>query len=172
LDQIRACLPDEIEAARIRHHGDLHLGQMLFAKDDVYIIDFEGEPQRSLAERRRKGPPARDVAGVVRSVDYAATAAFDRAQQAWPDDQGHLLAGLEHWRHAAVETFVSAYRDSLHNPALWPRERGDADRLLKFFLLEKAFYEIDYELANRPTWLHIPLAGAYRILFAGEGQSA
>jgi maltose alpha-D-glucosyltransferase/alpha-amylase len=170
LGQIRSLLPEHLEAARIRHHGDLHLGQMLFAKDDVYIIDFEGEPQRSLAERRRKGPPARDVAGVVRSVDYSTTAAFDRAQQAWPDDSGRLAEGLERWRQDAVAAFLSAYRESLANPRLWPRERADADRLLKFFLLEKVFYEIDYEFANRPGWLHIPLAGAHRILLATEGQ--
>jgi maltose alpha-D-glucosyltransferase/alpha-amylase len=171
LGQIGSCLPEQIEAACIRHHGDLHLGQMLFAKDNVFIIDFEGEPQRSLAERRRKGPPARDVAGVLRSVDYAATAAFDRAQQAWPDDHGHLLVALERWRQAAADAFLSAYRESLTNPVLWPRERAEADRLLKFFLLEKVFYEVDYELANRPTWLHIPLAGAHRILFATEGKA-
>ena len=83
-------LPEAMEAMKIRHHGDFHLGQMLIVKDDVFIIDFEGEPRRSIAERRRKAPAARDVAGLIRSIDYSATAALERALQvgsrrAWQD---------------------------------------------------------------------------------------
>ncbi|MGP0093600.1 MAG: maltose alpha-D-glucosyltransferase [Xanthobacteraceae bacterium] len=168
--KIRTCLPDRVDAVRIRHHGDFHLGQMLFAKDDVYIIDFEGEPQRDLAERRRKMPAARDAAGLIRSLDYSAAGAFDRAVQAWPDDHSRMLQALAHWRESSVQAFLSSYQEALTNPVLWPSNPDDSNRLLKFFLLEKAFYEIEYELANRPTWLHIPLAGARRILFAHEGE--
>jgi maltose alpha-D-glucosyltransferase/alpha-amylase len=169
LAELRSWVPDQVDAIRIRHHGDFHLGQMLFAKDDVFIIDFEGEPQRSLDERRRKAPAARDVAGLIRSIDYSATGAFDRAVHAQPDEHGRLLLALEGWREAAVQAFISSYRDALANPQLWPADPLVAERLLKFFILEKAFYEIDYELANRPTWLHIPLAGTYRTLFSDEG---
>ncbi len=169
LAQLRSWVPQHIDAVRIRHHGDFHLGQMLFAKDDVFIIDFEGEPQRGLDERRRKAPAARDVAGLIRSIDYSATGAFDRAVQTQPDEHGRLLLALEGWREAAVQAFISSYREALTNPRLWPSDPVVAERLLKFFLIEKAFYEIDYELANRPTWLHIPLAGTYRTLFSDEG---
>jgi maltose alpha-D-glucosyltransferase/alpha-amylase len=170
LDTIRHFLPPDIRAAKSRHHGDFHLGQMLFAKDDVYIIDFEGEPQRSLQERRRKAPPARDVAGLIRSVDYSTTGAFDRAVQTWTDERGRLAEALNLWRDTSVQAFLAAYREALTTVHLWPAEQAEADRLLDFFLLEKAFYEIGYELANRPNWLHIPLAGTRRILFGPDSK--
>src|SRR6185503_8203707 len=87
---------------KIRHHGDFHLGQMLIVKDDIFIIDFEGEPRRSLHERRRKAPAARDVAGLIRSIDYSATAALQRALKVAPDDQGKLGAALSEWRDRAA----------------------------------------------------------------------
>jgi maltose alpha-D-glucosyltransferase/alpha-amylase len=153
-----------VKGLKARHHGDFHLGQMLFAKDDVYIIDFEGEPQRSLEERRRKAPPARDVAGLIRSIDYSTISAYERAVRTVPDEHGRLFQALESWREASEAAFLAAYREALANPYLWPEEKGDADRLLRFFLLEKAIYEIDYELNNRPAWLHVPLSGVRRIL--------
>jgi maltose alpha-D-glucosyltransferase / alpha-amylase len=149
---------------KIRHHGDFHLGQMLFAKDDVFIIDFEGEPQHSLSERRCKAPVTRDVAGLLRSIDYSVTAAFERALQAWPDDHGRLLHAMESWGERSADAFLHVYREALTTPGLWPDNAGDAERLLQFFLLEKAFYEVDYELAHRPTWLRVPLLGIQRIL--------
>jgi maltose alpha-D-glucosyltransferase/alpha-amylase len=165
-------LPEQIDAKKIRHHGDFHLGQMLIVKDDVYIIDFEGEPRRSLADRRRKAPAARDVAGLIRSVDYSATAAYERALQAGPDEHGKIAAALEDWRAHAVATFLSAYRERLGDLRLWPADRAAADRLLDFFLLEKAFYEIEYELAHRPDWVRVPLRGALRTLSRHAGATA
>jgi maltose alpha-D-glucosyltransferase/alpha-amylase len=156
--------PSPPAISKIRHHGDLHLGQVLLAKDDVYILDFEGEPQRSLEERRRKAPAARDVAGLVRSIDYAATAALERALETWTDEHDRLFNALEDWSRQSVATFMAAYREGLANPLLWPGDGADADRLLDFFLLEKVFYEINYELANRPNWLRVPLTGLQRIL--------
>src|SRR5581483_10455543 len=138
---------------KIRHHGDFHLGQMLVVKDDVYIIDFEGEPRRSLEQRRRKAPAARDVAGLIRSIDYSATAALERALKSAPDEHGKIAHGLDEWREHATATVLAAYREHLSDPRLWPGEAHEADRLLEFFLLEKAFYEIEYELAHRPDWL-------------------
>jgi maltose alpha-D-glucosyltransferase / alpha-amylase len=165
-------LPEHVRAPKIRHHGDFHLGQMLIVKDDVYIIDFEGEPRRSVAERRLKAPAARDVAGLIRSIDYSATAAFERALLAGPDEHGRIAAALEDWRVRSVATFLDAYRETLGDHNLWPQDRDAADRLLDFFLLEKAFYEIEYELSHRPDWLRVPLAGALRILSRHAGVSA
>jgi maltose alpha-D-glucosyltransferase/alpha-amylase len=95
---LRELMPDTIDAVKIRHHGDLHLGQMLIVRDDVFIIDFEGEPRRSIEERRQKAPAARDVAGLIRSMDYAATAALERALKIAPDEQGKIARALDDWR--------------------------------------------------------------------------
>jgi maltose alpha-D-glucosyltransferase / alpha-amylase len=156
------------DAMKIRHHGDFHLGQMLIVKDDIFIIDFEGEPRRSLEDRRRKAPAARDVAGLIRSIDYSATAALERALKSAPDDQEKIAHALDGWRELSVAAFLAAYRQSLGGAKLWPPSVQDADRLLDFFLLEKAFYEIEYELAHRPDWLRVPLAGTWRILSRSE----
>ena len=161
-------LPDTLDAVKIRHHGDFHLGQMLIARDDVFIIDFEGEPRRSIEDRRRKAPAARDVAGLIRSIDYSATGALERALKSAPDDEGKIAHALEGWRVSAVAAFFAGYRRSLTDLRLWPQSPRAADRLLDFFLLEKAFYEIEYELAHRPDWLRVPLAGTWRILSRSE----
>ena len=161
-------LPDTLDAVKIRHHGDFHLGQMLIVKDDVFIIDFEGEPRRSIEDRRRKAPAARDVAGLIRSIDYSATGALERALKSAPDDEGKIARALEGWRVSAVAAFLAGYRRSLTDLRLWPQSPRAADRLLDFFLLEKAFYEIEYELAHRPDWLRVPLAGTWRILSRSE----
>ena len=161
-------LPDTLDAVKIRHHGDFHLGQMLIVKDDVFIIDFEGEPRRSIEDRRRKAPAARDVAGLIRSIDYSATGALERALKSAPDDEGKIARALEGWRVSAVAAFFAGYRRSLTDLRLWPQSPRAADRLLDFFLLEKAFYEIEYELAHRPDWLRVPLAGTWRILSRSE----
>jgi maltose alpha-D-glucosyltransferase/alpha-amylase len=161
-------LPDTVDALKIRHHGDFHLGQMLIVRDDVFIIDFEGEPRRSIEERRRKAPAARDVAGLIRSIDYSVTAALDRARKSAHDEQGKIARALDGWRDFSVAAFLTVYRLSLIAPGLWPQSSADADRLLDFFLLEKVLYEIEYELAHRPDWLAVPLAGAWRILSRAE----
>jgi maltose alpha-D-glucosyltransferase/alpha-amylase len=166
--RLNTLLPPEIDALNIRHHGDLHLGQILIVKDDIFIIDFEGEPRRSLEERRRKAPAARDVAGLIRSIDYSATAALDRALKVTPDEHGKLAVALAGWRDRATATFLAAYREVMTAARLWPADPAAAERLLNFFLLEKAFYEIEYELAHRPDWVRVPLTGAIRILSENE----
>jgi maltose alpha-D-glucosyltransferase/alpha-amylase len=163
-DLLKALLPRDVDGLNIRHHGDFHLGQMLIVKDDIFIIDFEGEPRRTIAERRRKAPAARDVAGLIRSIDYSVTAALDRALKVAPDEQGKLSLALADWRDRATATFLAAYRETMTNQGLWPADPQAAERMLSFFLLEKAFYEIDYELAHRPDWLRVPLTGMLRIL--------
>jgi maltose alpha-D-glucosyltransferase/alpha-amylase len=171
-DRLKALLPRDIDGLNIRHHGDFHLGQMLIVKDDIFIIDFEGEPRRTLAERRRKAPAARDVAGLVRSIDYSVTAALDRALQIAPDEQAKLSLALGDWRDKATAAFLAAYREIIASQNLWPAEPDAAERMLNFFLLEKAFYEIDYELAHRPDWVRVPLTGILRILAQQPHEAA
>ncbi|HEX9470537.1 MAG TPA: maltose alpha-D-glucosyltransferase, partial [Bradyrhizobium sp.] len=154
---LSALLPEDIDGLNIRHHGDFHLGQILIVKDDIFIIDFEGEPRRTLDERRQKAPAARDVAGLIRSIDYSATAALERALKVAPDEQGKLGAALAEWRDRAAATFLAAYRETMTNTPLWPADPQAADKMLQFFLLQKALYEIEYELAYRPDWLRVPL---------------
>jgi maltose alpha-D-glucosyltransferase / alpha-amylase len=163
-DRLKALLPRDIDGLNIRHHGDFHLGQMLIVKDDIFIIDFEGEPRRAISERRRKAPAARDVAGLIRSIDYSATAALERALKVTHDDAGRLAAALADWRDRATAAFLAGYRETAANQRLWPANPDAAERLLNFFLLEKAFYEIEYELSHRPEWLRVPLTGMLRIM--------
>ena len=136
----------------IRHHGDFHLGQTLWANNDWVIIDFEGEPARSLPERRRKRSPLRDVAGMLRSFAYAASAL--------PLQRGvDPPAGFE--EHARSE-FLAGYRETV-DPTLVP-SGSSFERLLAVFELEKAVYELRYEMNNRPEWIAIPVAGIVRML--------
>ena len=138
----------------IRHHGDFHLGQTLWApSDDWVILDFEGEPARSLPERRRKRSPLRDVAGMLRSFAYAASAVV-------------LLRGAEApagWEERARTEFLAGYTSSV-DPMLVPSGQEAFEKLLSVFELEKAVYELRYELTMRPDWLPIPVAGILRIL--------
>ncbi len=152
------------DGAKIRHHSDFHLGQILIAKDDAYILDFEGEPRRTLDERRRKAPPARDVAGFIRSVDYAVSAAIDRAPNLNAEDRAALTPQILAWGERLAAGYFECYRETLGNAPLWPADEGQTRRLLDLFLLEKALYEIEYELTNRPSWSHIPLEATLRIL--------
>jgi maltose alpha-D-glucosyltransferase/alpha-amylase len=162
-DHIRGMLPGKTTALKIRHHGDFHLGQILIAKDDAYILDFEGEPGRSLDERRQKAPAARDVAGLIRSIDYSTTAALLNAANLTPEERATLPPKLAVWRDKATEEFWNTCR-TYTDTSLWPADAREAQNLLDFFLLEKAFYEMEYELMNRPGWLHVPLDGTLRIL--------
>src|SRR6267378_3930062 len=171
-ERLSALLPPDIDGLNIRHHGDFHLGQILIVKDDIFIIDFEGEPRRSLAERRRKAPAARDVAGLIRSIDYSATAALERALKVAPDENGKLGAALAEWRDRSAAAFLAAYREIVANQRLWPADPHASEQMLNFFLLEKAVYEIEYELAHRPEWLRVPLTGMIRILSQDSSQDS
>ena len=146
------------EGKRIRHHGDYHLGQVLLSSNDFYIIDFEGEPARPLAERRRKHSPLRDVAGMVRSIDYAGSSALLRHRATGHGDPEQARAVVEQWKQESLDTFLAAYAATVSGAALY----GDwqqAQALLELFILEKTLYEIRYELAHRPDWVEIPLRG-------------
>ena len=144
---------------RIRIHGDYHLGQVLRAKNDFVLLDFEGEPARSLEERRRKQCPLKDVAGMLRSFSYAAWSGLDSYVQRHPDSGRALEPWARLWQNAASTAFLNAYRDTIAaDPDLLP-EPAQADALLNAYLLEKALYELLYELNNRPAWVRIPLSG-------------
>jgi maltokinase len=139
----------------IRHHGDYHLGQALWDtdSDDWVILDFEGEPARPLSERRRKRSPLRDVAGMLRSFAYVVSAAEVQRGVLAPDD----------WERHARTQFLEGYMESV-DPSLIPSGRSTIEKLLAVFELEKAVYELRYELDNRPDWIRIPVAGIERML--------
>jgi maltose alpha-D-glucosyltransferase/alpha-amylase len=149
---------------KIRHHGDFHLGQVLIAKDDAYILDFEGEPHRPLAQRRAKEPPARDVAGFLRSIDYATSAAFNREPNLTPEERAALAQRVRAWGDKLAAGYWDSYRETPGQAALWPADDTETHHLLDLFLLEKAIYEIEYELTNRPAWVQIPIEATLRIL--------
>ncbi len=152
------------DGTKIRHHGDFHLGQVLIAKDDAYILDFEGEPRRSLDDRRRKAPPARDVAGFIRSIDYATSAALARETDIKPEEMAPQAAQVRGWGERMTAAYWETYREAMGDAGLWPKDESQVQLLLDLFLLEKVFYEIEYELTNRPDWSNIPLEAALRIL--------
>jgi maltose alpha-D-glucosyltransferase / alpha-amylase len=138
-----------------RIHGDFHLGQVLVASGEAYIIDFEGEPATSIAERRAKTSPLRDVAGLLRSIDYAGATLIDRkGVGAMPVDEEQRDQLISQFRQRASGAFLRGYWETT------AVARGPSARaLLDLFLIEKAAYEIAYEAANRPTWIGVPLAG-------------
>jgi maltose alpha-D-glucosyltransferase/alpha-amylase len=150
----------ELDGQRIRCHGDYHLGQVLYAGNDWTIIDFEGEPNRPISERQILRSPATDVAGMLRSFDYAAAVGLrERADRGLLDDiddpTANRCAAL--WRSRAVEVFLSGYFGHDEVAALWPDDDGAVRTLIDLYLLDKALHELRYELANRPAWAGIPL---------------
>jgi maltose alpha-D-glucosyltransferase/alpha-amylase len=163
-DRLKALLPLEPCGLNIRHHGDFNLGRMLIVKDDIFITGFEGDPRRPLDERRRKAPAARDVAGLIRSIEYSVTAALGRALNLAPDEHGRLGAALTEWVDRSTAAFLAAYREIMTNSLLWPADPKAAGQMLDFFLLEQMLNELEYELAQRPEWLRVPLTGLLRFL--------
>ncbi len=157
---IRSLAKNSERALKTRVHGDFHLGQVLVASGDAYIIDFEGEPATSIAERRAKTSPLRDVAGLVRSIDYAGATLMDRDDVgSVPLDEDRRDEFIAGFRRRASLAFLGGY---------WStsvlRDTPGTRALLDLFLIEKAAYEITYEAANRPNWIGVPLAGLSRLL--------
>ncbi|WP_298722915.1 maltose alpha-D-glucosyltransferase [uncultured Ferrovibrio sp.] len=169
IDRIARKKPADKTTSRARHHADFHLGQVMIVRDDVFLIDFEGEPSRSIEERSRKESPLRDVAGLIRSLDYAALAAVDRVVQVIPDGAERLYAAARQWQREATAEFLDAYRRHPDAMALHPESAAAFQEWMDFFLLEKVIYEVGYELANRPAWLHVPLIGIWNLIFPDEG---
>ena len=170
LTRLHALVPTEAKVTATRVHGDLTLGNVVSVKEDWYILDFEGNPSRPLAERRAKAPPLRDVASMLRSIDYAArVVAFERAGMlptAAADAEFHALA----WRDAAHAVFLAAYHRAAAGSPGWLEDEGLRGRLTDLYLLEKALYEVSYEAANRPLWLRIPVRGILEMLGLGKVQ--
>jgi predicted trehalose synthase len=154
---LAAGLEDLLGRLKIRHHGDLHLGQTLYRPDtaDFVVIDFEGEPLRPLAERRLKHAAVRDVAGLLRSVDYAAAASLAAAGAR----QRELAPWADTWREAAAAAVVQGYRAATPAAAFLPEGEDGFARAVAVFEVEKAAYEVVYEANNRPAWIGIPRRG-------------
>ncbi len=154
---------------KTRIHGDYHLGQVLVSQSDLVIIDFEGEPARTLNERRAKSAPMRDVAGMLRSFDYAAAMALARWRDIHEVHGEEARAKALAWRDRTRRGFLASYLATLGEEA---PDAALTGALLDLFTLHKAIYEIGYELANRPTWVRIPLAGVLDVLADPRGVSA
>ena len=161
---LQTCKSLEPSGAKTRLHADYHLGQILVVQDDLMIIDFEGEPKRSIAQRRTKSAPLVDVAGMLRSFDYAAWAALDKTSERGmiPPERARALAFT--WRDRAINDFLTSYAEAMRGSPSHPASERTAAGLLDLFLLRKALYEIQYELGSRPAWLSIPVRGVISLL--------
>jgi len=171
MNRFKELLESRIVALRIRCHGDYHLGQVLFTGSDFVIIDFEGEPARPITERRIKRSALRDVAGMLRSFHYAAYFALARRQKSGAP--AGTLEVLEHWaefwqRWVGAE-FLKSYLQEAAGGRFIPGSRQELRVLLQALLLEKAVYELSYELNSRPDWVGIPLRGIHQLL-SGSGR--
>ncbi len=144
---------------KTRYHGDLHFGQVLIAQKDYLFVDFEGEPGRPLAERRRKHCPLRDVAGMVRSADYCARTVLTRLGAGAVERQTSLLDAAREWRRVVTAAFIEGYRQTTAHIDSVPRDPVALRDLLELFIIEKALYEVRYELDHRPDWLDVPIGG-------------
>jgi maltose alpha-D-glucosyltransferase/alpha-amylase len=159
LDRFRRLSADEIHALRTRIHGDYHLGQVLRAKGDFVILDFEGEPARSLADRRTKQSPLKDVAGMLRSFSYAAFSALMKYSSRRPEDFHRLEPWAQLWEQSVASAFLRTYCETAKGVEVVPSEPRLFQQLLEAYVIDKAFYELVYELNNRPGWVLIPLIG-------------
>ncbi len=161
-DRLHAIVGPKLGAMRIRVHGDYHLGQILYTGKDFIIIDFEGEPGRSIGERRLKRSPLRDVAGMIRSFHYAAMAALRQGAQRRADVEV-LRPWAAMWTESVCERFLASYFEVIEPAELLPRGPG-LSTLLEFHLIEKTIFELGYELSHRPEWLATPLHGLAALL--------
>ncbi|MBY0429659.1 MAG: putative maltokinase, partial [Rhodospirillales bacterium] len=168
LTVIEHLLPEEISSSKSRIHGDLHLGQVLVVKNDVSIIDFEGEPARALADRRAKDSPLRDVAGMLRSFNYATWHTLFAVAAARPGAETLLEPLAQDWEDRVTAMFLDTYRLAVRGAASVPTETREFHALLRLFLIEKACYEIAYEVSNRPSWVAVPVKGVFSLLQMAE----
>ncbi|MDH4045612.1 MAG: phosphotransferase, partial [Gemmatimonadota bacterium] len=167
---LRAVSQRRLGGMRIRCHGNYHLGEILFTGRDFVIVDFEGEHALSLDQRRMKRSPLVDVAGMLRSFDYAARSALLDGRVR-PGDVDILAPWADAWSYWISRAFVDAYRETIEPTGLLPRSANDVRLLLDCYQLEKALYEVAHELNHRPTWTAIPLHGIETLLQAG-GESS
>jgi maltose alpha-D-glucosyltransferase/alpha-amylase len=168
--RLHSVLDRSLEGARVRVHGDFHLGQVLHTGRDFVIIDFEGEPARTLAERRRRRSPIADVAGMLRSFHYAVWGVLtpELGSRVRPEDLPTFERWAPVWYGWVGSAFLESYLGTVGPAKLVPEARADLALLLDVHLLEKALYELGYELNNRPSWVSIPLRGILDVLDAAE----
>jgi maltose alpha-D-glucosyltransferase/alpha-amylase len=167
LARFRAIVGRKLDAMRIRCHGDYHLGQVLWTGKDFVIIDFEGEPARPVSERRIKRSPLRDVAGMLRSFEYAAlTGLQQRLQMNGRADTPSptMEPWARYWERWAASRFLRAYLETAQAGNFLPTDPKELGVLLDMYLLQKALYELGYELNNRPDWVWIPIHGLLHLL--------
>jgi maltose alpha-D-glucosyltransferase/alpha-amylase len=165
---IKSVARENFRVVKTRHHGDYHLGQVLVVGNDFQIIDFEGEPARPLAERRKKHSPLRDVAGMLRSFDYAIRSALMDLGAERADQLEGLEPWVRLWEERTRQAFLDGYREGVGDAASYPEDEEHARALIELFTLEKALYEIRYELDNRPDWVSIPIKSVLDLLEDGE----
>lgn len=166
LERIRSVAHLEFVASKIRVHGDYHLGQVLWCEEDFVILDFEGEPARPIMERRLKQSPLKDVAGMMRSFSYAAYAGLFVHVTSRPAELDRIEPWARIWQRNAAAAFLRSYFTTAAGALFVPAADSQRDALLQFFVLDKALYELDYELNNRPDWVRIPLRGIFELLNA------
>jgi maltose alpha-D-glucosyltransferase/alpha-amylase len=164
LNRLARIVERKIAALKIRTHGDYHLGQVLYTGRDFVIIDFEGEPERFLTERRLKQPALRDIAGMIRSFHYAAQGSLLLRAAKQGTDLEYLRPWADLWYSYVSGVFLDSYRKTVAGSPLVPTDEKEFAVLLETFVLEKAVYELGYELNNRPDWLMIPVRGIEQIL--------
>ncbi len=162
--RFNSALREPIRAMRTRIHGDYHLGQVLRTENDFVIIDFEGEPARTIEERRVKRSPLQDVAGMLRSFHYAAFAPLLGEDRVAGDDVARMSAWAEVWNSMVAERYLAKYFATAKDAAYLPATQAEIQTVLELHLLEKAIYELGYELNNRPAWVGIPLQGIGKLL--------
>ncbi len=165
LNKLKNILASEkIASMKTRIHGDYHLGQVLFTGKDFIIIDFEGEPVRSLSARKLKYCPFRDVAGMLRSYHYAVYMGLRKQEELYPGVSELLEPWVEHWYKRISYRFLSSYLRTAGKASFIPLQREHIATLIRLFVIEKAIYETDYEMNNRPDWIRIPLNGLAKIV--------
>jgi maltose alpha-D-glucosyltransferase/alpha-amylase len=172
LSEMKKIYRKKFDAVKIRIHGDYHLGQVLFTGKDFVILDFEGEPSRSYSERRLKRSPLRDVAGMIRSFHYAAYGSLFLNEQVRKEDIDKLAPYVEQWYYYMSGFFMQAYLETVKGSAFIPEDKEDLDTMIQTYLLEKAIYELNYELNNRPDWLIIPIRGIKALMASSKLQLA
>ncbi|CAH0995576.1 Maltokinase [Emticicia aquatica] len=164
LDFIDQVLTRPLFSYRTRIHGDYHLGQVLATEDDLVIIDFEGEPESTITERKIKHSPLKDVAGMIRSYHYAVSAKLFNSAETSNIDAQELQRAADRWYKLIKDTYLEEYLAVFGSPHPLFKDNNEINYLLLFHLLEKAVYEIGYEVNYRPTWVKIPLKGIAEVL--------
>ena len=164
IERIKSAPRFEFVCSKMRVHGDYHLGQVLWAEGDFYILDFEGEPARSIAHRRQKQSALKDVAGMLRSYSYAAYAGLFWYSAGRAAEFSRLEPWAHIWQTWASAAFLRGYFETAGDAPFLPADLAQRDALLRLLMLDKALYELNYELNNRPDWVRIPLWGIFDLL--------